>query len=68
MATVCKCDRCRRYVDRQVIPYIQGRVDPLRQVASSKDIKMDLCPECYALLRDFLGYNDQTEKEDIKNE
>lgn len=65
MATVCKCDRCKKYVDKRVIPYIEGYVDPSRpQISSSKDIKMDLCPECYMLLRDFLGYNDNTEKEE----
>lgn len=59
MATVCKCDRCKKYVDKQIIPYIEGHIVP-----SNKDIKMDLCPECYMLLRDFLGYNDQTEEEE----
>ncbi len=65
--TVCKCDRCGKYVDKEAVPRIQGLSDPLRLVHSKDDIKMDLCPECYMLLRDFLGYNDQTEKED-KNE
>lgn len=64
MATVCKCDRCGKYVDIQVIPRIQGCIDPLRIARSNDDIKMDLCPECYALLRNFLGYNNQTEADE----
>lgn len=61
---VCKCDRCRKYIDKQVVPHIEGRSDPFSFVSSKDDIKIDLCPECYALLRDFLGYNDLAEKED----
>lgn len=60
MATVCKCDRCGKYVDRAVIPRIIGSKNPDRCVPE-KDIKMDLCPECYELLRNFLGYTNQTE-------
>ena len=63
MATVCKCDRCGKYVDTQVVPRIEGRIDPLRVTRADDDIKMDLCPECYMLLRDFLGYNDITEED-----
>ena len=61
MATVCKCDRCGKYVDAQVVPRIEGRFDPLRITHSNEDIKMDLCPACYRLLRNFLGYTNPTE-------
>ena len=41
--TVCKCDRCRKYVDKQVIPRIQGSIDPLRMAARGDDIKKWTC-------------------------
>ena len=50
---VCKCDRCGKYVDKSVIPEIRGYRDPT-QFTPKSDIRMDLCPECYALLEDFL--------------
>lgn len=54
MATVCKCDRCGKYVDEDVIPAIRGTDDHPTRVHPSHEIKMDLCPECYQSLREFL--------------
>lgn len=62
MATVCKCDRCGKYVDRTEIPYIRGNIDPNR-CNPGKDIRMDLCPECYWALREFLGLKDPDEED-----
>lgn len=62
MATVSKCDRCGKYVDTQVIPRIQGCIDPLRIERSNDNIKMDLCPECYQSLREFLMLEDPDEE------
>ena len=64
MAIVCKCDRCGKYVDAQVIPHIRGRVDSNSSMNSKNDVYMDLCPECYMLLRNFLGYTNQTEADE----
>lgn len=60
---VRKCDRCGAYVDREFIPKICASFTPNTFVTSSKDIKMDLCYECYAELEKFL----KIDKEEISH-
>lgn len=55
---VCKCDRCGAYVDKNDIPIIHGYLNPentkFSGESSYKDIRMQLCYECYDKLLRFL--------------
>jgi hypothetical protein len=50
-----KCDRCGKYVDRDDIPQIRGWVSERAMRVGNSLIRMDLCPECFDALKDFLA-------------
>ena len=51
---VRKCDRCNKYVDKSDIPQIRGWGSERAMRIGTSIICMDLCPECFDDLKDFL--------------
>ena len=58
--TVCKCDRCGAYVDKDIIPVIRGKFDPITIRDCKQDFKKDLCYNCYSDLLKFLEPKEET--------
>ena len=49
-----KCDRCGKYVDGDDVPQIRGWQSEGAMHVGTQLIKMDLCPECFDALMEFL--------------
>ncbi len=49
-----KCDRCGKYVDTSDIPQIRGWDSEITRTVGTPRISMELCPDCFNALREFL--------------
>lgn len=63
-----KCDRCGKYGDGDDVPEIRGWGSEKAKMIGRPTIIMDLCPECYEALQEFLekGGKDASDSNDIR--